>query len=179
LIQGILAAGIAGAITSAVAAVIASRLENGHAARPMNLIAHIYDGGEPPAHNGHNGRNTALGFGIHTAASLWWAVFNEACLALQRRPRPLPTASVIAAIAYVVDYYVVSRRFRPGFEHCLSSGAMFAVYAALAAGFAWSARHRGARIHERQHERERAARARRAREPQLAAEKPRELAADR
>jgi len=174
-----LATGVAGALASAAAAVLVSRLENRHAARPMNAIAHIYDGGEPPAHDGHNGRNTALGFGIHTAASIWWAMFHEALLALQQRPRPAATASAIAAVAYFVDYYVVSKRFRPGFERYLSPGGMFAVYAALAAGFAWSARYRRARVDERQHESERAPRARRARKPQLAAQKPRELAADR
>jgi hypothetical protein len=179
LIGRIVAAGLAGALASAAAATLASRLQNGHAARPLNAIAHIYDGGEPPPHDGRNGRNTALGFGIHTAASIWWAVFHEAALAMQRRPRPAATASAVAAIAYVVDYYVVSRRFRPGFEHYLSPSAMFTVYAALAAGFAWSARHRGARIHERQHEREGAPLPRRAREAQLPAEEPRELSADR
>jgi hypothetical protein len=145
----------------------------------MNAIAHIYDGGPPCAHDGANGRNTALGFSIHTAASIWWAVFQEAALALQRRPRPLATASALAGLAYVVDYFVVAKRFRPGFEEYLSPPAMFAVYAALATGFAWSGRNRRADVRERQHERESTALAGRAREPQLAAQKPRQLAADR
>jgi hypothetical protein len=179
LIRRILATGIAGAVGSAVAAVIASRLENGHAARPLNAIAHIYDGGPPPAHDGRNGRNTALGFAIHTAASVWWAVFYEGLLAQQRRPRPAASAAAVAAVAYAVDYYVVAKRFQPGFEKYLSARAMFAVYAALAAGFAWSARGRRPRVRERQHQRKGAAPPRRAREPQLAAEEPRQLAADR
>ena len=179
MIGRIIATGLVGALSSAAAAVIASRLQNGHAARPMNAIAHIYDGGEPPAHDGLNGRNTALGFSIHTAASVWWAVFYEGLLALQRPPRPARTAAAITAVAYVVDYYVVSRRFRPGFERYLSPGAMFGVYAALAAGFAWSARHRRPRVHERQYQRERAPLPRHARKPQLASQEPRELAADR
>jgi hypothetical protein len=145
----------------------------------MNAIAHIYDGGAPAPHDGRNGRNTALGFAIHTAASVWWALFHEAALAVQRRPRPFATACAIAALAYAVDYYVVSRRLRPGFEQYLSSRGMFGVYAALAAGFAWSGRHGRASVDQRQHERERAPHAGRAREPQLAAQKPRELAADR
>jgi hypothetical protein len=44
-----------------------------------------------------------------------------------------------AATAYVVDYYVVHERFRPGFERYLSGRSMFGVYAALAAGFAVAA----------------------------------------
>ena len=42
-------------------------------------------------------------------------------LALQARPRRLLTAVTLSAIAYVVDYYVVSKRFRPGFEVYLAA----------------------------------------------------------
>jgi hypothetical protein len=174
----IVCSGLAGAAASAAAAALFSRAENGHAARPLNAIAHIYDGGHPPAHDGNGRRNTLVGAGLHTAASIWWAVFYEGALSAQARPRRWRTAFAVAAVAYVVDYYVVGRRFQPGFERYLSPRAMFAVYAALAAGYAVSGQRR-ARVGERQDQRERAALPRRAREPQLAAEQPRQLAADR
>ena len=66
-------------------ALVCSRLENGHAARPMNALTHIYDGGAPLAHDGDGGRNTALGFAIHTAASIWWAAFYESLLGRHAR----------------------------------------------------------------------------------------------
>jgi len=157
---------------------MASRIENRHAARPINAIAHIYDGGEPPAGDGDGKRNTFLGAGIHTAASIWWASFYEIALASQPRPRRVRTAAAIAVIAYVVDYYVVHKRFRPGFERYLSPRSMFAVYAALAAGYAASGE-RHTRIRQRKHEREAAALARAAGKAKLAAEEPRQLAADR
>jgi uncharacterized membrane protein YjjB (DUF3815 family) len=119
-----------------------------------------------------------LGFGIHTAASVFWATILELALAAQAQPRRLPTAAVLSAVAYVVDYYVVDKRFRPGFEAYLSPRAMFAVYAALAAGFAASGAKRRALIRKRQHERKGAALPRQARKPELAAEEPRQLAAD-
>jgi hypothetical protein len=144
----------------------------------MNAIVHIYDGGKPPAHDGDGRRNTLLGFGIHTAASVWWASFYELALAAQARPRPMTTATALAALAFVVDYYVVSKRFRPGFETCLSPRAMFAVYAALAAGFSLSGEGR-ARVGKRQNQRKGAALARNARQPELPAQKPRQLPADR
>jgi hypothetical protein len=175
----VLKTGALGAVASAAAAALASHLQNGHAARPMNAIVHIVDGGAPPAHDGNGKRNTILGFGIHTAASVWWALFYELARAEQRRPRRLLTASAISALAYVVDYYVVSKRFRPGFEAHLSARGMFAVYAALAAGFALSGSHGRTPVRERQHQRKRAAISRHAGEPQLAAEEPRQLAADR
>lgn len=171
--------GLAGAAASAAAAALFSRVENGHAARPLNAIAHIYDGGAPPAHDGAAKRNTLLGLVIHGGASIWWAAFYEAGLALQRQPRRLATAAAIAALAYVVDYYVVNNRFRPGFEAYLSRHGLAAVYAALAAGYALSGRSGRALVGERQHERERTSLSRAARNAQLAVQQPRQLAADR
>ena len=127
---------------SAAAALVCGRHENGHAARPINAITHIYDGGPPPAHDGPHGRNTALGLTIHTAASIFWAVFFETLFGRHARKglgKALAAGAGIAGTAYVVDYYVVHRRFRPGFEAYLSDRSMFAVYAALAAGYAAAA----------------------------------------
>lgn len=118
-------------------------MENGHAARPMNAVAHIADGGPPPAHDGPFHRNTALGFATHLGASVWWAAFFEGLFGPSARSSSrdaLAGAASVAATAYVVDYHVVSKRFRPGFERYLSSSGMLAVYASLAAAFALSAR---------------------------------------
>ncbi len=174
----VLKCGLAGAAASAAVAALFSHAENGHAARPLNAIAHIYDGGEPPAHDGDGRRNTLVGATLHLAASIWWATFYEGALSSQPRPRRWRTALGIAALAYVVDYYVVGKRFQPGFERYLSPRGLFGVYAALAAGYALSGRGR-ALVRERQHERKGAALPRRAREAQLAAEKTRQLTADR
>ena len=138
----VLVSGALAAIGSALAAVVTSRLENGDAARPLNAVAHIYDGGPPRAASGPRNRNTALGLALHTAASIWWALLFEGVFGRRAR-RNVASATTcgaaVAATAYVVDYYVVSRRFRPGFEAYLSSRAMLAVYAALALGFAVAA----------------------------------------
>jgi hypothetical protein len=144
----------------------------------MNAVAHVYDGGAPQAHDGRGGRNTLIGFGIHTAASLWWAAIFELALATPARPPRRPAAVALAAVAYAVDYYVVNKRFRPGFEACLSPRAMFAVYAAFAAGFALSGPRR-ALVRKRQDQRKGTALPRRARQPELAAQEARQLAADR
>ena len=149
LIGRVALSGAAASVASAAAALACSQLENGHAARPMNAVTHIVDGGEPPPHDGHMGRNTALGFAIHTAASIWWAMFYEGLLGRHARRGPLQAASagaLVSGIAYAVDYGVVGERFRPGFERYLSGRSMFAVYAALAAGFAAAAMLRWRRI---------------------------------
>jgi len=128
-----LLSGSVASIASALAGVVCSRIENRHAARPINAVAHIYDGGTPPARD-RGGRNTFVGFAIHTAASVWWALFYEA---LPRRYRDPVRAAAVSALAYLVDYHVVHRRFRPGFEAHLSPPARFGIYAALAAGFSF------------------------------------------
>jgi hypothetical protein len=142
LISRILASGAAASAFSALAAFVCSRLENGHGARPLNAIAHIYDGGEPPSHDGRNGRNTALGLAIHTGACVFWSVLFEAMLGRRARRGARQAAHAgapTAATAYVVDYHVVHERFRPGIEAHLSKRSMFGVYAALAVGFAAAA----------------------------------------
>ena len=132
--RDVVATGLAGSVASAATALACSHRENGHAARPMNAVTHILDGGVPPAHDGVGRRNTLLGFAIHSAASVFWAAVYEPL-----KGRPLGGAAGITALAYVVDYYVVGPRFRPGFEAYLTGRSLFAVYAALAAGFAASA----------------------------------------
>jgi hypothetical protein len=105
----------------------------------MNAITHILDGGEPPAGDGRKRRNTAVGFAIHTAASIWWAAFFEGLLGRHARRgggAAIVAGAAMAAVAYAVDYAVVGKRFQPGFERYLSRRSMFAVYAALALGFA-------------------------------------------
>ncbi len=123
-------------VASAAAAAVASRIENRHAARPINAIAHIHDGDRPPGRD-RGGRNTALGFAIHTAASAWWALFFES---VPIKHRNAAAAAAISALAYGVDYHVVHRRFRPGFEAHLSAPSLFAIYAAFAAGLVAAAR---------------------------------------
>jgi hypothetical protein len=135
----IISSGLAGGLLSAAVASACSRIENRHSARAMNAIAHIYDGGEPPARDGERNRNTIVGFAIHMAASLWWASFFEPARR-KSKGHPVAAAAAISAAAYAVDYYVVPGRFRPGFERHLSGASMLAIYAALAAGFALTAR---------------------------------------
>jgi hypothetical protein len=147
-VSRVLVSGAVASVASALAAAACSRVENRHAARPMHAVAHISEGGAPPARSGSGRRNTALGFAIHTAASVWWALFFEA---LPPRLRRGPGAVSVAGIAYVVDYHVVPKRFRPGFEAHLMGRSLFAVYAALAAGFALAG-HLNRRLHHHQKE---------------------------
>jgi hypothetical protein len=165
----ILASGVGAAVASALVAAACSRAENRHAARPLNAVAHIYDGGPPPREDGPYRRNTLVGLALHAGASVWWAAFYEALFGRAARRSPaaaLAGGAVIAAGAYVVDYHVVGKRFRPGFERFLSARSMLAVYAALAAGLAMSARLSRLRDHQVENHDERHERGNAQRRPQ-------------
>lgn len=135
--------GLAGAALSALAAAACSRLERGRATPALNAISHIAWGGAPPRNPGPKARNLVTGIALHTGASVFWASVFEPLLGRAARTRPTAAwagAAATAALAYVTDYYVVTKRFRPGFEAFLSGRSLFAIYAGLAAGFALAAR---------------------------------------
>jgi hypothetical protein len=131
------------ALTSALAAAACSRVENKRASPSINAISHIAWGGAPPRHCGPGAKNTVVGMALHTGASVFWATFFETIFGRVARRNPLAAwlgGAATSAGAYVTDYYIVSKRFRPGFEAYLSRPSLFSVYAALAAGFALGAR---------------------------------------
>ena len=143
LVGRVLVTGATAALASAFAALVCSRIERGRATPPLNAISHIAWGGGPPAEVGPKGINFATGVALHAGASLFWATPFE--LAFGRNARRSRAAAwlgsaIISAVAFVTDYYVVSRRFQPGYEAYLSRRGLFAVYAALAAGLALGAR---------------------------------------
>lgn len=91
--------------------------------------------------------HTAVGYAIHHASSIWWAVGYERWRLVQPRV-PAPVAGLtVAAIAYAVDYHVVPRRLSPGFESHLSRRSMFVTYAAFGAGLALAGLLRSRRPH--------------------------------
>jgi len=134
--------GCTGALTSMAAAMIGGHKHSRQASAPVNAVSHIAWDSAPPRDAGKNAINTWTGFALHTGASIFWAAIFEMVFG---KPARSGVAQAIAASAatslgaYITDYYVVSKRFRPGYEAYLSRKSMFAVYAALAAGLALGA----------------------------------------
>ncbi len=133
-----LTASTTAATTAAISASGAIELRN--AAAPLNAISHIVWGDDAARQDGTSARYTAVGTALNAAAMASWAVLHHAIFRPDRRHPGLAPAlargAATAAAAYVIDYYVVPRRLTPGFEKRLSGRSMFAVYAALALGFA-------------------------------------------
>ncbi|MCL6710772.1 hypothetical protein M8R20_27625 [Pseudomonas sp. R2.Fl] len=93
---------------------------------------------------GWSWRHTAIGYVVHHASSVFWALMYEGWR--HRRPgRPLAKASAIATLAYIVDYHVVPPRLSPGFEHRIARPGMLMTYAAFALGLYLAGGRRNAR----------------------------------
>jgi hypothetical protein len=92
---------------------------------------------EAAEHDEVSAKYTLAGATLNAAAITSWAAVYELGFGRAARrgnvSRALLGGVATAAVAYVVDYYVVPRRLTPGFEKRLSSTSMFAAYAALAA----------------------------------------------
>ena len=143
--------GTLGGIASHVIASLSSRREHGRSELPMHAVSHIYYDDDPESHEGFRPVDAAIGTALHHGASLFWATFFEALFgkaAEKSTPAALAGGATIAAAAYITDYYIVSDRYKPGFEAYLSDRSLFFVYAGLAVGLAAGARLRGLRDHQ-------------------------------
>lgn len=84
-------------------------------------------------------RHTVVGYGIHHAMSVGWAMLFERLRgsgAGAPLARTLAAGAATAALAYVVDYKVVPRRLQPGFDVHLTPKSLFLVYAGFAGALA-------------------------------------------
>nr|WP_298724188.1 hypothetical protein [uncultured Steroidobacter sp.] len=135
--------GSAASVASAAMLMACSRLHEGSAAGGLNGPSQ-WLWGESEAHTREATlRHTAAGYVIHHATSIFWAVLHESVFGGSRRRKPplrhCAEAAISATTAYVVDYHLTPRRFRPGFKKHVSPKGLVAVYAAFAAGLAIAA----------------------------------------
>jgi hypothetical protein len=135
--------GTAASLASAAALMAASASHEGSVAGGLNGPSQWLWGEDEAYTRRLTLRHTATGYVIHNATSIFWAVLHEAIFGgSRRRKSPLRhclEAAASTGTAYIVDYHLTPRRFRPGFEKHVSSKGMFAVYAAFAAGLAIAA----------------------------------------
>ena len=137
-----LAALITGSIASVVTTVALASLaaaEGKGPLQPVNSTSHWLHGEEAALVRGADATHTAVGYGTHHASALFWAVPFE-WRRSQSQDRSVSSiardASVMAAIAAVVDYGMVPKRLTPGWEDVLSKRSIAATYVALAGGLA-------------------------------------------
>jgi formate-dependent nitrite reductase membrane component NrfD len=140
--EGAVTGSLASILSTAVLALAGAR-QNRSAAAPINAASHWIWGDESLREDRLTLRHTLLGLLTQHAASIFWAALYSRIYGhrpeAKQWPQALAGAATTCAIAGVVDYMVVPKRLTPGYEHRLSTSAMVAVYAALAAGFALGA----------------------------------------
>jgi hypothetical protein len=142
LIRQAILTGSTAAITSAGALAICSHIETGSAAAGINGPSQWIWGVRKARTDRPSLKHTAVGYAIHHATSIFWALLYEAALGRRARERSTSALGVVAqaaattVAAYVVDYKLTPRRLQPGFEQHVSPRAMVATYAAFGAGLA-------------------------------------------
>jgi hypothetical protein len=143
-VKDALVSGSFAAVLSGAALSFCSQQEEGSAAGGLNGPSQwLWGEGEAYTREATL-KHTAVGYAIHHSTSIFWATFYEHLFGRgrKRRAKNLSNAQVIAeaaamtTAAYVVDYKLTPRRFRPGFEKHMSGPSMFAVYAAFGTGLA-------------------------------------------
>lgn len=135
-----LISGTVSGIATALAASMAGRRETGAYAAPINATSHITWGDEAGLQDRPSLKYTLTGFLLNHAATTFWAAIYEKWFAPRASQpdasplRPLLGAAVVTAGAYVTDYYLVPRRFTPGWEMRLSGKSLATIYGVLAIG---------------------------------------------
>lgn len=140
-------------VLSAAMLSLCSKLEEGSAAGALNGPSQWVWGQREAYTREATLKHTLVGYTIHHATSIFWASFYEGFFARQERrdaqrvsvAQVLAQAAATGAIAYVVDYHVAPRRFRPGFKKHLGPVSIFASYSAFALGLALTTMARRAR----------------------------------
>lgn len=135
-----LISGSIASLGSALALITLGKKEIDHPAAPMNGPSQWIWGKHAPYVNEFSLRYTIIGYLIHHAASIFWALWHQAlCQKRQAGNKKLhaaTTAIAITASAYAVDFHLIPKRLTPGFERRLSKRSLVLVYGVFALGLA-------------------------------------------
>lgn len=129
-----------GAALAAMAAVtLLSRLEGKGAARPINATSHVIWGPKTAQRDEIDLAHTAPGLGINIVSAFFWGSVFALSAPRPAQTRPgglLARASGTTLAAALVDYVLVPKRLRPGWELALRARSVAAALAAMGTGLA-------------------------------------------
>jgi len=124
---------------SAAALLWRGHVDNGHAAAPVNAVAHWFWPRRAPRQDRPSARFTLTGIATHFAAAALWCGVYELLRSRRHAATPLQAvvdAAAVSAVAAVVDLACVPDRLTPGFEKRLTRPSLGLVYGAFATGLA-------------------------------------------
>jgi hypothetical protein len=128
---------VAGVVTMLALAAMAEA-EGKSPVQPINATSHWLHGPQAGRIRKIDNAHTLVGALTNHAGAIFWAVLFE-FLRFGRRDNAasiVKDAAAVSAIAGIVDYGFVPKRYRPGWEHALSNRAVAGGFIALAAGLA-------------------------------------------
>lgn len=110
--------------------------------KPINAVSHIIFGDSVLSHTVFDPKFSLTGLALNTGALIGWSAVAELGYTAFQIPRgSVLLSSLIALIltttAFITDFYIVPKRFTPGFEKVISQPGLFFVYVCLAIGFAF------------------------------------------
>jgi hypothetical protein len=138
LLRDALVSGSVASVVSTLALALRGRNDVDDAAAPVNGPSQRIWGRHAPYQDGFSLKHTVVGYGIHHAASVFWALLYELLCSGKAGVRCSPAAAAVvtSVTASVVDFQLTPQRLRPGFEKRLSSRSLLLVYGAFALGLA-------------------------------------------
>jgi hypothetical protein len=146
--DGVWNGAVATAATTAAVA-LCGELEDGRAIAPINAVSHILWGDEAARDSRVSTKYTVTGLVLNGAAVTSWAIVRELLFCRRQHRTTLANAlaegAAVSGLAYVTDYYLVPKRFTPGFEKRLSNKSLAGIYSVLAVSLgiaAWMRRGR-------------------------------------
>src|SRR5688500_12968523 len=137
--KALISGGVA-SVTSTIALSLLGKAELGKSAAPVNGPSQWIWGRHAPYQDRFSLRYTIVGYAVHHAASVFWAIWYEKLrqhfAPAKNVPAVLAPAVATAAAAYAVDFHFTPDRLTPGFENRLSQRALLMVYGSFALGLA-------------------------------------------
>jgi len=133
-----IASGCLSGVTVAAAAAWRAHAEGQSGWKAINGISHILWGPQAAVQRRFTAKFTGSGLVLNAVACGFWGwlygVIDQFTPAPHSYSQSAGRGIAVAALAYVTDYYVIPRRFTPGFELSLSRRSFPWLYGALAVG---------------------------------------------
>jgi len=140
--EGVVSGTLAG-LLSAVVLVVSGKRETGSAVAALNAESRWLWGDESLDQNRPTLRHTLTGILTHQLSTVFWATLYALARGDRKSVKSVPEALLgglaTSAAAAAIDYSLIPKRLRPGFEHRLSTGSLVGVFGAIAGGIALGA----------------------------------------
>ena len=132
--------GAVASATTALATAALGKAEINNAVAPLNAVSHIPWGERAAAEDAASAKFTLTGILLNSAAVTGWAGIHELLFGRYLDRGNLTGAllggAATSTLAFVTDYYIVPKRFTPGFEKRLSNASLLGIYSVLALSLA-------------------------------------------